>query len=137
MLARRYFKVICTFLVSAFIHAGGSLYMSLKEGSFSDGGSFKGFFMQAMLIVAEDLVFWLLGITDDGNPSLQRRLIGYLLVHSYAAYAVPNLKVIPLARDHGLVVDGCPLIAGVKMVGMGAKGVLANPFATMIGSFKA
>jgi hypothetical protein len=134
-LVRRYVKVFCTFLVSAVIHAGGSLYISQKDGIFSDGGSFKGFLIQAMIIVAEDLVLWLFKIKDDGNPSASRRLIGYLLVHSYAAYAVPILKVIPLGRDHGLEVDGHQIIIGVKMAGMGAQGVLQNPFATLIGSF--
>ena len=137
MLARRYVKLVCTFFVSAFIHAGGSLYISQKDGVFSDGGSFKGFFIQAAIIMAEYLVLWLLNITDDGNPSTLRQLIGYMLVHSYAAYAVPTLKVLPLARDHGAEADGHPLMIGVKMAGLGAQGVLANPFATLIGSFDA
>lgn len=135
MLVRRYVKVFSTFLVSAVIHAGGSLYISQKDGVFSDGGSFKGFFIQAIIIVAEDLVLWLSNIKDDGNPSASRRLIGHLLVHSYAAYAVPTLKVVPLGLDHGLEVNGHPMMVGVQMAGMGAKGVLQNPFATLIGSF--
>lgn len=137
VLAQRYIKVFCTFLISAVIHAGGSLYISQKDGKFSDGGSFKGFLIQAMFIVGEDLVIWLLDAKDDGNPSASRRLIGYLLVHSYAAYAVPILKVIPLGQDHGLEVEGCQLMIGVKMAAIGAQGILRNPFATLVGSFNA
>ncbi|KAI9781399.1 MAG: hypothetical protein M1839_005993 [Geoglossum umbratile] len=137
VLTRRYLQVICTFLVSAVIHAGGSIYISQKDGVFSDGGSFKAFLIQAAIIVAEDVVLWLLGIADGGNPSTSRRLIGYILVHSYAAYAIPTLKVMPLARDHGIEVGGHPLMAGVKMAGMGARGILRNPYAALIGPFNA
>lgn len=87
------------------------------------------------MVVGEDLVLWLLNIKDGGNPSASRRFIGYLLVHSYAAYAVPTLRVVPLGRDHGLETDGHPMMIGVKMAGMGAQGVLQNPFAALIGSF--
>jgi hypothetical protein len=124
-------------LVSAFIHAGGSFYVSQKNGFFSDGGNFKGFFIQAIIILVEDLMLYLLNIKDDGKPSTTRRLVGYLLVHSYAAYAVPTLKVIPLAQDLGLEVGGHPIMTGVSMAEIGAKGVLRNPFATLIGSFNA
>jgi len=103
----------------------------------TDGGNVKGFFYQALVIIAEDLVLHLLKIKDDGNPSFIRLVLGYLFTHGYAAYAVPALKVIPLAMDHHLRAAGHPLIIGVKMVGIGARGVLKNPFSSLIGNIAA
>jgi hypothetical protein len=135
VLVRRYLKLVVTFMVSGLIHAGGSLYMSRKDSRLTDGGNLIGFFYQALMLVGEDLVLWILGIDPNAPPTLLRRVIGYTLIHSYAAYATPTLKVIPLAQDAGIQAAGHPLMIGVKMAGQGARGVLGNPFATTIGIF--
>lgn len=108
--------------------------MTQRSGKVHDGGNIIGFVYQGLALIAEDAILAFLGIDDSKPASLSRRMIGYILVHGYASYATPKLKVMALARDSGLDVVGGPLLAGVKMVGLGALGVLKNPFATMIGS---
>ncbi|KAH8816082.1 membrane bound O-acyl transferase family-domain-containing protein [Xylogone sp. PMI_703] len=135
VLARRYMRLMLIFFFSGIIHAGGSIYMSQHQANVTDGGNIIGFVYQGLALMGEDALLWLLGVDDTKSASLIRRIIGYSFVHGYAAYATPTLKVIPLARDHGLQAPGSPYMVGVKMVGVGAQGVLKNPFATMVGSF--
>lgn len=135
VLSRRYIRLFLVFVFSGIIHAGGSIYMTQRQSNVHDGGNVIGFMYQGFSLIAEDAILSYLKIDDSKSASLLRRVVGFSLVHGYGAYATPTLKVIPLARDHGLDVDGNSLIAGVRMVGMGALGVLKNPFATMVGSF--
>ncbi|KAL7912362.1 membrane bound O-acyl transferase family domain-containing protein [Trichoderma velutinum] len=135
LLTRRYLRLMLIFVFSGLIHAGGSIYMTQRETKVHDGGNTIGFIYQGLALIGEDIVLWWLNIDDSKPTSLMRRLVGFGLVHGYASYATPTLKVIPLAIDHGLEVPGNLLMSGVKMVGMGANGVLKNPFATMVGSF--
>lgn len=131
---RRYLQVFCVFLMSGIIHAGGSIYMATRDGTFNDGGNVSGFMYQAAIMVLEDAVCWYLGIADDGNPTMLRRCIGFAIMHGYAMYGVPQLKVMKLARDHGLDAAGGKYMIGVKMAGMGSQGIINNPFTTLIGT---
>lgn len=133
IISRRYLRLLCTFFFSGIIHAGGSIYMTQKQNAMHDGGNILGFVYQGFSLIAEDCLLFILGINDSKPPSFLRRLVGLTIVHGYGSYATPTLKIIPLARDHGI--SGSSLEMGVKMVEMGAFGVLRNPFATMIGSF--
>ena len=135
VLAGRYIRVISTFFVSAFIHFGGSIYVSQRAGGFDKSGNFRFFFIESTLIVViEDVVYWMMDLRGK-EPSLVHRLLGYAAVHSYAVYAIPSLKVIPLGQDLGLEAPGGhPLMVGVMMAGLGARGVLQNPFASLFGS---
>ncbi|KAF2084895.1 hypothetical protein K490DRAFT_59214 [Saccharata proteae CBS 121410] len=132
---RRYLQVLCVFVLSGIIHAGGSIYMATRDGNFNDGGNMMGFLYQAAIMIAEDLVYQHLGLGQDaGAPSLSRRLLGYAYVHGYALYAVPQLKVLKLAHDSGLVAAGGVYMPGVKMCGLGAHGIIKNPFTTLVGT---
>ncbi|KAL7952664.1 membrane bound O-acyl transferase family domain-containing protein [Trichoderma compactum] len=102
-LARRYGLLFLSFAVSGFIHAAGS-YMVTRDypEGWSDGGAMKYFLVQPVAIVLEDALYIALGVPDDGNPGLIRRLVGYAYVTAWWLWCFPTLKVAPLAAAHRL-----------------------------------
>lgn len=73
-----------------------------SPGGISDGGATVYFLAQPVAICIEDALFALLGIDDDGMPSLLRRMLGYTHVACFWLWCFPTLKVLPLADAHGL-----------------------------------
>ncbi|KAI6777788.1 uncharacterized protein J7T54_001397 [Emericellopsis cladophorae] len=102
-LVRRYGLLFLSFAVSGFIHAVGS-YMVTRDfpEGWSDGGAMVYFLAQPAFILVEDTLFMALGVPDDGNPTLLRRLFGYAYVAAWWLWCFPTLKVAPLAAAHRL-----------------------------------
>lgn len=68
----------------------------------SDGGALVYFLAQPAAILLEDAIFGAMGVSDDGNPSRFRRIFGYVYVAAFWLWCFPALKVMPLAKAHGL-----------------------------------
>ncbi|KFA53562.1 hypothetical protein S40293_10271 [Stachybotrys chartarum IBT 40293] len=102
-LVRRYGLLFLSFAVSGLIHAAGS-YMVTRDfpEGWSDGGAMVYFLVQPAFILVEDTLFMALGVPDDGNPALLRRLFGYAYVTAWWLWCFPTLKVAPLAAAHRL-----------------------------------
>lgn len=108
--------MLMAFAVSGLIHAAGS-YMVTRDSpqGISDGGATIYFLAQPLAILVEDAILFTSGVADDGKPSQLRRTVGYMYVAAFWLWCFPDLKVVPLARAHGLDDgQGKPIMAAVR-----------------------
>lgn len=104
-LLKRYFFLFLAFFISGLIHASGSFMVTRDHPTqrISDGGAMVYFLAQPAAIVLEDLVLYLLGVKDgEGQPGMVRKWVGYAYVVAFWLWAFPTLKLVPLAKAHGL-----------------------------------
>lgn len=125
---KRYGLLFLAFFVSGLIHASGS-YMVTRDSALgvSDGGAFIYFMAQPAAILLEDMIFSVLGIADDGNPSRVRRVLGYAYVAAFWLYSFPHLKVMPLAKAHGLHDPRGGMLGAVRACAELAEALPFNP----------
>ncbi|KAL8689082.1 MAG: hypothetical protein Q9218_005162 [Villophora microphyllina] len=138
-LAKRYFLVIASFLVSGCIHASGSWAVTRAYGlPLSDGGELRYFLLQGVALMVEDSACWALGVDDQASrvPALRRRWAGYIVTATWYIWSRVNLKVVPLAeRGHGIVDERGPLFAALQLVERNVKAVPGNFMASGLGGY--
>lgn len=128
-LARRYFLVLTSFLVSGLIHVSGTYNVTRARGlPFSTGGELRFFLLQGVSLAVEDLVCWVLGIDDQAHrsPTSTRRWIGYAITGAWYVWSRIALRAVALAVAHGIRNERGPLYAVVELVERGAVAVPGN-----------
>ncbi|KAK6008851.1 hypothetical protein QM012_000754 [Aureobasidium pullulans] len=136
ILTKRYGFLFLAFGVSGLIHASGSYIVTRnRKSGISDGGALVYFFAQPIAIVVEDLVHHVLGIHDNGQPSILRRVVGYVYVSAFWLWCFPNLKVVPLAHAHGIYDSRGPMLGAVRACGELARAMPFNPAQTIIDNY--
>ncbi|GLA25430.1 hypothetical protein AnigIFM63326_002131 [Aspergillus niger] len=128
-LIRRYLLVLITFVVSGLIHTFGSYHVSRGMGMPSSyGGEVKYFISQAVFIMIEDFVCWMLGIDDRsaGEASTVRRWVGYTVTAGWYFWSRVHWSVMPVALASGIQDERGPLFIALEHTRRSAAAVPGN-----------
>ncbi|KGO67470.1 hypothetical protein PITC_009210 [Penicillium italicum] len=127
-LARRYWLLLMSFVVSGLIHGCGSYQVTRAFGlPLSDGGEIKYFVLQGVAVMAEDLGCWVLGIDDRrAQPGGMRRWVGYATTLSWYVWSRVHLKGVPVALATGVQHERGDLLAALELVRESSAAVPGN-----------
>jgi hypothetical protein len=128
-LVRRYILLTNTFLISALIHATGSLYVSrVNHKPPTSGGAFLFYGIQAAILLSEDAICSILGATDGKDATPLRKAVGYAVIAAFSVYAIPR-KLASAAKGQGIGAAGeTALLCGVRNLQVRAQAAIWNPF---------